>query len=195
MKKLTYVLLLLTFFAQGQILNPVKWKTKVVQKSETEFELIMDATIENEWHMYSQFTPEGGALPLVFTFKNQKGNYQLIGKTKEGKYKKAFNEIFEIEEYYFQTSAKFTQRIKLLNPKLKAISLLADGQACIDGKCVQTEGNLVFNLPELIISACLKACLISFISVNKSASLSVIFSTLTSVRLLRKSIIGLKLSD
>ena len=38
MKKLTYVLLLLTFFAQGQILNPVKWKTKVVQKSETEFE-------------------------------------------------------------------------------------------------------------------------------------------------------------
>ena len=26
---------------------------------------------------------------------------------------------------------------------------MADGQACIDGKCVQTEGNLKFNLPEL----------------------------------------------
>ena len=133
----------------AQIVEPVKWSSSVVKVSDIEVDLIISASIENNWHLYSQFTPEGGALPLVFTFKNQKGNYQLIGKTKEGKYKKSFNEIFEIEEYYFQNSAKFTQRIKLLNPKLKTISLLADGQACIDGKCVQTEGNLVFNLPEI----------------------------------------------
>ena len=101
MKKLTYLLVLFTFFAQGQILNPVKWKTKVVQKSETEFELIMDATIENEWHLYSQFTPDGGALPTVFDFKNAKSNYTLVGKTKESPYKKIFNDIFEVDEYYF----------------------------------------------------------------------------------------------
>ena len=140
--------LFLTFMGTAQIVEPVKWSSSVVKVSDTEVDLIISASIENNWHLYSQFTPDGGALPLVFTFKNQKGNYQLIGKTKEGKYKKSFNEIFEIEEYYFQTSAKFTQRIKILNPKLKTISLLADGQACIDGKCVQTEGNLVFNLPE-----------------------------------------------
>lgn len=140
--------LFLTFMGTAQIVEPVKWSSSVVKVSDTEVDLIISASIENNWHLYSQFTPEGGALPLVFTFKNQKGNYQLIGKTKEGKYKKSFNEIFEIEEYYFQTSAKFTQRIKILNSKLKTISLLADGQACIDGKCVQTEGNLVFNLPE-----------------------------------------------
>jgi thiol:disulfide interchange protein DsbD len=45
MKKITYILLLLTFFAQGQILNPVKWKSKILQKSATEFELVMEATI------------------------------------------------------------------------------------------------------------------------------------------------------
>ena len=140
--------LFLTFMGTAQIVEPVKWSSSVVKVSDTEVDLIISASIENNWHLYSQFTPDGGALPLVFTFKNQKGNYQLIGKTKEGKYKKSFNEIFEIEEYYFQTSAKFTQRIKILNSKLKTISLLADGQACIDGKCVQTEGNLVFNLPE-----------------------------------------------
>jgi thiol:disulfide interchange protein DsbD len=150
MKKIVSLFaLFLTFIGTAQIVEPVKWSSSVVKVSDTEVDLIILASIENNWHLYSQFTPEGGALPLVFTFKNQKGNYQLIGKTKEGKYKKSFNEIFEIEEYYFQTSAKFTQRIKLLNPKLKAISLLADGQACIDGKCVQTEGNLVFNLPEI----------------------------------------------
>lgn len=150
MKKIvSLVALLVTFFGTAQIVEPVKWSSSVVKVSDTEVDLIISASIENNWHLYSQFTPEGGALPLVFTFKNQKGNYQLIGKTKEGKYKKSFNEIFEIEEYYFQTSAKFTQRIKILNSKLKTISLLADGQACIDGKCVQTEGNLVFNLPEI----------------------------------------------
>lgn len=149
MKKIVSLFaLFLTFMGAAQIVEPVKWSSSVVKVSDIELDLIISASIENNWHLYSQFTPEGGALPLVFTFKNQKGNYQLIGKTKEGKYKKSFNEIFEIEEYYFQTSAKFTQRIKILNPKLKTISLLADGQACIDGKCVQTEGNLVFNLPE-----------------------------------------------
>lgn len=150
MKKIVSLFaLFLTFMGTAQIVEPVRWSSSVVKVSDTEVDLIISASIENNWHLYSQFTPEGGALPLVFTFKNQKGNYQLIGKTKEGKFKKSFNEIFEIEEYYFQTSAKFTQRIKILNPKLKTISLLADGQACIDGKCVQTEGNLVFNLPEI----------------------------------------------
>lgn len=150
MKKIVSLLaILVTFFGTAQIVEPVKWSSSVVKVSDTEIDLIITANIENNWHLYSQYTPEGGALPLVFTFKNQKGNYQLIGKTKEGKYKKSFNEIFEIEEYYFQTSAKFTQRIKILNSNLKTISLLADGQACIDGKCVQTEANLKFNLPEL----------------------------------------------
>jgi thiol:disulfide interchange protein DsbD len=149
MKKIVSLFaLFLTFMGTAQIVEPVKWTSSVVKVSDTEVDLIISASIENNWHLYSQFTPEGGALPLVFTFKNQKRNYQLIGKTKEGKYKKSFNEIFEIEEYYFQTSAKFTQRIKILNSKLKTISLLAVGQACIDGKCVQTEGNLVFNLPD-----------------------------------------------
>ena len=93
MRKLTYILLLFAFFAQGQIINPVKWKTKVVQKSKTEFELVMDATIEKEWHMYSQFTPEDGALPTVFDYKNAKGNFSLVGKTKESAYKKVFNDM------------------------------------------------------------------------------------------------------
>jgi thiol:disulfide interchange protein DsbD len=148
MKKLTYVLLLLTFFAQGQILNPVKWKTKVVQKSETEFELIMDATIENEWHMYSQFTPEGGALPTVFDFKNTKGNYTLVGKTKESPYKKVYNDIFEVDEYYFAKTAQFKQVIKVTNTKLKEVKVYVEYQACKE-QCIQQDATFTFELPEI----------------------------------------------
>ncbi len=150
MKKIVSLLaVLVTFFGTAQIVEPVKWSSSVVKVSDSEIDLIITANIENNWHLYSQFTPEGGALPLVFTFKNQKENYQLVGKAKEGKYKKSFNEIFEIEEYYFQNAAKFTQRIKILNSKLKTVDVSVDGQACIDGKCVQTEANLKFNLPDL----------------------------------------------
>ena len=151
-KLLSLFALLISFLGTAQIVEPVKWSSSVVKVSDTELDLIITADIDDEWHLYSQFTPEGGPIPLVFTFKNQKGNYQLVGKTKEGKYKKSYNGIFELDEYYFLGVAKFTQRVKILNPKLKTIEVLADGQACIDGKCTQTTSNLKFKLPELKIA-------------------------------------------
>ena len=148
MRKLTYILLLFAFVAQGQIINPVKWKTKVVQKSETEFELVMDATIENEWHMYSQFTPENGPLPTVFDYKNAKGNFTLVGKTKESAYKKVFNDIFEVDEYYFENTAQFKQIIKVTNAQLKEVKVYVEYQVCKE-QCIQQDATFTFKLPEI----------------------------------------------
>jgi thiol:disulfide interchange protein len=148
MKKLTYILLLFVLVAQGQILNPVKWKTKVVQKSETEFELVMDATIEKEWHMYSQFTPEDGPLPTVFDYKNAKGNFALVGKTKESAYKKVFNDIFEVDEYYFANTAQFKQVIKVTNAQLKEVKVYVEYQVCKE-QCIQQDETFTFKLPEI----------------------------------------------
>lgn len=151
MKKIIYGFIAFWLFstAYAQVLDPVKWKTKVEQKSETEFVLVMDAKIDNGWHFYSQNTPDGGALPAVFTFKDAKGNYQLIGKTTEGKYEKHFNDVFEVEEYFFTKSAQFKQTIKVVNPKLKAIKASLEGQTCIDGKCIQENEDFTFALPEI----------------------------------------------
>ena len=76
MKKIVLIsFLFLTFNSlKAQILEPVKWKSKTEKVSETEFKLIFEGTIENEWHVYSQFTPDGGPLPMVLTFNNQKNN-------------------------------------------------------------------------------------------------------------------------
>lgn len=167
MKKLFSLLaLLITFFGTAQIVEPVKWSSSVVKVSDTELDLVITANIEDNWHLYSQFTPEGGAMPLVFTYKNQKGNYQLVGKTKEGKYKKVYSDIFEIDEYFFTGTAKFTQRVKIINPTLKNIDVFAEGQACIDGRCTQTESNLKFKLPELKVTEVTAA---TTDSVSKSA--------------------------
>lgn len=148
MKKiLLSLVLLVSFLGNSQILDPVKWKSKVVQKSDTEFELVMEAAIDTDWHMYSQFTPDGGAQPLVFTFKGSGKDFKLVGKTKESQYKKTYNDIFEVDEYYFSNKATFTQLIKVTNPNLKEIKVLLEGQSCIDGKCIQEEDNLTFKLP------------------------------------------------
>ena len=147
-KYFALIALIFGFFGNAQILNPVQWKTKVVKKSATEFELVMDATIENEWHMYSQFTPENGPLPTVFDYKNSKGNFDLVGKTKESPYKKVYNDIFEVDEYYFAKTAQFKQIIKVTNPKLKEVKVYVEYQVCKE-QCIQQDATFTFKLPEI----------------------------------------------
>lgn len=147
-KYFALIALIFGFFGNAQILNPVQWKTKVVQKSATEFELVMDATIENEWHMYSQFTPENGPLPTVFDYKNAKGNFDLVGKTKESPYKKVYNDIFEVDEYYFAKTAQFKQIIKVTNPKVKEVKIYVEYQVCKE-QCIQQDATFTFKLPEI----------------------------------------------
>ncbi len=148
MKRLLILLLSLlsAFNVLGQMKDPVKWTTSVEKISDTEFDLVMKAVIEPEWHVYSQFTPDGGALPIVMTFKEQKGNYQLVGKTKESPYKKHFNDIFEVEEFYFEKAFTLTQRVKLTNPKLAKIKAAIEYQACKE-QCISDSKDFVFELP------------------------------------------------
>ena len=153
MKKLVLVFtLLFSFLGYSQIFNPVKWSSKIEQKSDNEFVLVMDAALDDEWHMYSQFTPDGGSQPTAFTFKESKGNYQLVGKTKESPYKKVFNDIFEVDEYYFAKKATFKQTIKVTNPKLKTIKVYVEYQVCKE-QCIQGDNTFTFTLPEIKTAA------------------------------------------
>ncbi|GGD16372.1 protein-disulfide reductase DsbD family protein [Flavobacterium orientale] len=149
MKNLIFTLLTLFAFtfSQAQILDPVKWKTSIEQKSETEFLLKFDATIQKDWHIFSQFTPEGGSLPTIFIYENSKGNYQLVGKTTESKYKVKFEEVFGVDEYLFEGSAQFQQLVKVTNPALKSIKVEVEYQACLE-QCIQQFKNFEFQLPQ-----------------------------------------------
>lgn len=145
MKKILFLLLAFLAITTGnsQMKKPVKWTAKTEKISDTEFNLIMNATIEEGWHMYSQFTPEGGPLAITLTFKNQKGNFELIGKAKETPYKKQFNKDFEVDEYYFENKATLTQKVKIINPKTTKIVVNVDFQAC-QNVCVNDNVDLTF---------------------------------------------------
>jgi thiol:disulfide interchange protein len=148
MKKLfaSILLVLVSFIGSAQILDPVSWKTSVEKKSDTEFVLVMDATIEHEWHMFSQFTPDGASLPTVIQYKNAKGNYELVGKTKESPYKKVYSDVFEVDEYLFEGKAQFRQTIKITNPKATSAKVYIEYQVCKEA-CIQQDKTFDIKLP------------------------------------------------
>ncbi|OMQ08821.1 thiol:disulfide interchange protein [[Flexibacter] sp. ATCC 35103] len=131
-KTIVLFLFFLFAFANGnaQILEPVKWTSKIEKKSGNNAVLIFDGTIEKDWHMYSQFTPDGGPLALEIAFKNQKGNYNLVGKAKEGKTRTAFNDVFGVNETFFEGKAHIEQEITIINPNLKTVDVEFDFQVC-----------------------------------------------------------------
>ncbi len=148
MKKLVVLLLLFLAFAKGnaQMVNPVKWTTQIEKKSNGNYVLTFNGTIDNGWHLYSQFTADGGSLPLEILFKNQKGNFELIGQTKESKTKTAYNDIFEVNETFFEKKAILTQEIRLINTKISKVEVSFDFQVCKEA-CINLEKNFTFVIP------------------------------------------------
>ena len=148
MKKLLFILIAFLAFANGyaQILDPAKWTTKIEKKSENNYILTFNAIIEKDWHLYSQFTADGGSLPLEIIFKNQKGNFNLVGKAKESKTTTAFNDVFEVNETYFEKKAQIQQEITITNPKITKIEVNLNYQVCKEA-CINLEKSFTFAIP------------------------------------------------
>lgn len=147
MKKIA--LLFFLFFAftitNAQILNPVKWTSKIEKKSETEYLVTLDGTIEMGWHVYSQFTPDGGALPLEVLFNNNKDNFEPVGKAKESETITEFNDVFKVDETFFKEKMQLQQLIKITNQKNEFVQLELSYQVCKD-VCIQQNKFFEFNL-------------------------------------------------
>ncbi|MBS1534035.1 MAG: thioredoxin family protein [Bacteroidetes bacterium] len=147
MRKFFFLFWSLTFLisVNAQIVDPVKWKNSVRKKSENHYVLVLDAQIEKEWHMYSQFTPDGGSLPTEIKYTNAGKDFKLIGKTKETGTHKAFNDVFGVDEIYFENKAHFEQEIEV-KAGLKTIDASVDYQACKQ-MCSNFTKKFTFTLP------------------------------------------------
>ena len=70
----TLLLVLIGFsgFAQTEM-NPVELTTSVKKISDTEYDLIFHAKILDQWHLYSQYNPDGASQPIVvYLFQKEK---------------------------------------------------------------------------------------------------------------------------
>ena len=146
---LLIIILFFTAFGHAQIHNPVKWQTSTEKISASEFDLIITATIDKGWHIYSQKVPEDGdgPIPTSFSFKNVENQFELVGKTKEGEGHEAYDDVFEMDIKYFETKAIFKQRIKVLTDSKITINETLEFMVCDDTNCLPpTEVDIAFSV-------------------------------------------------
>ena len=132
----------------GQMYNPVKWTTAVEKISEKEYLLKAEATIQAGWHLYGQYIEEGGPSPTAFNFK--KKNFELLGKTTEGKGHEVVDKIFDMKIKYFEGKALFTQKIKFTSDAISNIAAEVEFMVCDDSNCLPPSSEeLVFKIPNV----------------------------------------------
>ena len=149
MKKFLLPLLLVIFSMtalHSQILDPVRWSTSVKKISDTEYDLISKASVDKGWHLYSQEVPEDGPLPTLFAFEDNKA-ISFVGKVKESKGTTEHDVVFDMVITFFENTATFTQRVKLLDPAGTTVKGEVEFMVCDDTQCLPpTYVDLIFKL-------------------------------------------------
>lgn len=137
MKYLFFLLsfLLLSTVSYSQIYDPVKWSTSVETVSDSTYDLIIHATIESNWHLYSQNVPENGPIPTTFTFQTT-ADFELVGNTLEEEGHTIYDSVFEMKIKYFENNATFKQRVKVLSENAIKITGEVEFMVCDDTKCL-----------------------------------------------------------
>jgi len=114
MKKLLLAVtaLMISIAAKAQIESHVRWSYAFKRINTTEAVLLIKATIDKNWHIYSQHVKPGGPLKTAFAFTPSKG-YTLVGKTTEPAPTTKYEKVFKMNVGYFENSVVFQQRVKL----------------------------------------------------------------------------------
>jgi cytochrome c biogenesis protein CcdA len=156
MKKIGLLIFSLVWMvlAHAQAEDPVKWTYTVNKLSDCEVELVFTATVEKNWHLYSQENPP---YQTYFEFKSA-GNYKLIGKTTEPKPTKEDDEYLGPIAFFTQSVVVFKQKVALNANEPFKITGEHGGQVCIttdDGRCLPYNKKFSFSIDPAGIK-CLK---------------------------------------
>jgi hypothetical protein len=147
MKRITLILTLVFFSAVGafaQLENPVSWAYSAKKISSTEAVVYIKATIEDDWHIYSQNIKPGGPNKTTFAFTPSK-DFSLVGKTTEPKPITKYEKVFKMDVLYFENEVVFQQKIKL-NKGTTVVKGKVEFMVCNDKQCLPPS-DVTFSIP------------------------------------------------
>lgn len=139
MKK--FILLLTLSFAASvsfaQMTNPVTWIFTSKKVSEGVYDVVITASMQSGWHLYSQTQPADAiAQPTKFTF-TANPLVQTEGKVKEaGKIEKFTDKELGVSANQYSKMVVFTQRVKLKGKAKSNVAGTVTYQTCDDKKCL-----------------------------------------------------------
>ena len=147
MRKITSILFLFVVLLGGLWAQetPVTWNFKTVKVNDSVAELQFQASIQENWHLYSQSHNNGMEMPIEFSF-TAANNYKRIGKVTEPKPIVHYDPMFNDTSKYFVNSVTFKQKVKILQNTPFEIKGRISGQACIDGRCVALDKKFSFDI-------------------------------------------------
>ncbi|WP_420552341.1 cytochrome c biogenesis protein CcdA [Tenacibaculum aiptasiae] len=125
--------------------NPIVVTPTVEKISDTEYDLIFEVEIAEDWHLYSQYNPEDASLPMTIAPAEGQTGYTLNGKAKESETETEFSEIWGKDEIFFVDEARLIQRITVSDPSLTQITLNLDAQICKE-YCLPFDEDFTFSL-------------------------------------------------
>ena len=120
----------------AQVKDPVKFQLKINELKNNEYEAVLTAHLEKNWHIYSKDIPEDSGIPTEMKVSGK--NIELIGKvTEAGKKEDEFSEAFGVRIVYYSNSVAFKQKFKLKNPA-RPSNVIAEitYQTCDDRVCL-----------------------------------------------------------
>ncbi|SFH26605.1 protein-disulfide reductase DsbD domain-containing protein [Pedobacter insulae] len=139
MRKLIFTLTaaLFSLTSYAQIEKPVTWSYAAKKTSATEAIIYLKATIEDGWHLYSQFVKAGGPVKTTITF-DKSPLFTLVDKTTEPKPITKFESTFNMNVSYFEKSVIFQQKVKLKG-KTALVKGKLEFMVCDDHQCLPPE--------------------------------------------------------
>lgn len=147
---ISFCMLMVSGISFAQIEDPVSWQVTSKQVSDKQYEIVFNATIEKDWHLYSTVLPAGGPLPTVFIF-NESTDFTKTNELQEfGKMKKVMDDIFNIEVSYYANEVKFVHLINLgENVTGTNVNGKIEYQACYEDKCIFLEKDFAVKVGEI----------------------------------------------
>ena len=135
------ILSLLTFaflisVGKSQITDPVAFTYVAKKKTGNIYELVITATLNKGWHIYSQNSDKNGSLPTKIAF-NPNPLVTITGKPKEtGKLIKLYDKTMKANLQYYANNVTFTQTVTLKAAVKTNITGTINYMLCDDNKCL-----------------------------------------------------------
>src|SRR5690554_4865969 len=150
MKGIAFLLLLFLNISSvvGQIIEPIKWTFDSHQEGR-DVALIFKASIEQDWHLYDTYLPEGGPIATQMVF-NDSTLFEFDEELqKEPLPVEKYDEIFMMNLRFFSDEVTLTQNIRLKNDDPVEISGYVLFMGCDDEMCLPpNEAEFTFRFNE-----------------------------------------------
>lgn len=141
--------------ANAQVEDPVHWEFSSSQNNNYEAELVFTAEIEEGWHVYDTYLPEGGPIATSFNY-NDTTLFELVGVLESNpEPEEVFDNSFLLTVRYYSNEVVFIQKIKLLTENQVEVNGYVNYMCCNDDVClppVDREFSFTFNEGKEVIS-------------------------------------------